>query len=143
MGSGTPSSFLPLDRKAVRPVPSAATKLEILLSLGKSFTANNKMQKASPVAPVAEQPRDSAVDARDTGSIPASGRAPGGGHGSPLQCSCLENSMNKGAWRATVYGVVEGRARLKQLSTHPCEIQKDPKLTPTSEVPGEEAGPQA
>ena len=104
MGSGTPSSFLPLNRKAVRPVPSAATKLEILLSLGKSFTANNKMQKASPVAPVAEQPRDSAVDARDTGSIPESGRAPGGGHGSPLQYSCLENPMDIRAWQAKSMG---------------------------------------
>ena len=86
---------------------------------------------------------DSAVDLRDTGSIPESGRSLGGGHGSPLQCSCLENSMNRGAWRATVHGVVEGRARLKRLSMHPHEIHKDPKVTPTSEVLREEAGPQA
>ena len=39
------------------------------------------------------------------GSIPGLGRSPGGGHGNPLQYSCLENSMDKGAWRATVHGV--------------------------------------
>ena len=46
-----------------------------------------------------------AGDARDTGFISESGRSPGGGNGNPLQYSCLENPMNKGAWRATVSGV--------------------------------------
>ena len=40
---------------------------------------------------------------RDTGSIPGSGRSPGGGHGTPLQYSCLENPMDRGAWWATVH----------------------------------------
>ena len=39
----------------------------------------------------------------DTSPIPGLGRSPGGGHGNPLQCSCLENPMDKGAWRATVH----------------------------------------
>ena len=39
-------------------------------------------------------------DVRDTGSIPGSGRSPGGGHGNLLQYSCLENPMDRGAWRA-------------------------------------------
>ena len=43
------------------------------------------------------------------GSIPGLGRSPGGGHGNPLQYSCLENSMDKGAWRATVHGVAKSR----------------------------------
>ena len=43
----------------------------------------------------------------DLGSIPGSGRSPGGGHGNPLQYSCLENSMDRGAWRATVHRVTE------------------------------------
>ena len=47
-----------------------------------------------------------AGDIRDTGSIPGSGRSLGGGHGNPLQYSCLENPIDRGAWRATVYGVV-------------------------------------
>ena len=47
------------------------------------------------------------ANAGDVGSIPGSGRAPGGGHGSPLQYSCLENPMDRGAWRATVHGVAK------------------------------------
>ena len=45
----------------------------------------------------------SAGDARDMGSIPGMGSSPGGGHGNPLQYSCLENPMDRGAWRATVH----------------------------------------
>ena len=44
-------------------------------------------------------------DVRDTVSIPRSGRSPGGEHGNPLQYSCLENPMERGAWQATVHGV--------------------------------------
>ena len=44
---------------------------------------------------------------RDTGSIPRSGRSPGGGHGNPLQFSYLENPMDRGAWWATVHGVAK------------------------------------
>ena len=43
----------------------------------------------------------------DLGSIPGLGRSPGKGNGNPLQYSCLENSMDRGAWRATVHGVAE------------------------------------
>ena len=46
-------------------------------------------------------------DIRDMGLIPGLGRSPGGGHGNTLQCSCLENTMDRGAWRATVYGVAK------------------------------------
>jgi len=42
----------------------------------------------------------------------------GGGHGNPLQCSCLENPMDRGAWQATVHRVTQNQTRLKQLSTH-------------------------
>ena len=48
-------------------------------------------------------------DSRDTGLIPGSGRSPGGGHGNPLQYSCLENPMDRGAWWATVHGVAKSR----------------------------------
>ena len=49
-----------------------------------------------------------AGDIKDVGLIPGSGRdSPGEGHGNPLQYSCLENSMDRGAWRATVHGVAE------------------------------------
>ena len=55
---------------------------------------------------------------RDTGSIPESGRSPVGGHSNPLQYSCLENPMDRGAWQATDHGVTERQTRLKQLSMH-------------------------
>ena len=48
-----------------------------------------------------------AGDIRDPGSIPGLGRSPRGGHGNPLQYSCLENPMDRGAWWATVHGVTE------------------------------------
>ena len=47
------------------------------------------------------------ANAGDTGSIPGLGRSPGAGNGSPLQCSCLENAMDRGAWQATVHGVTK------------------------------------
>ena len=47
---------------------------------------------------------ENAGDLRDTGLIPGSGRSPRGGHGNPLQYSCLENPMDRGAWQATVQG---------------------------------------
>ena len=55
---------------------------------------------------------------RDSSSFPGLGRSPGGGHGNPLQYSCLENPMDRGAWRATVHTVVQSWIRLKRLSTH-------------------------
>ena len=59
-----------------------------------------------------------AGDIRDMGFIPGWGRAPEGGHGYPLQYSCLENPMDRGARWATVLGVTKSRTRLKRLSTH-------------------------
>ena len=56
-----------------------------------------------------------AGDIRDMGSIPESGRAPGGGHGNPLQYSCLENPVDRGAWWATVHGVAKSQTELNQL----------------------------
>ena len=46
-------------------------------------------------------------DMRDSDLIPRSGRSPGEGNGNPLQHSCLENPMDRGAWQATVHGVAE------------------------------------
>ena len=55
---------------------------------------------------------------RDTGSIPASGRSPGGRHGNPLQYSCLENPVDREAWQAAVHRVAKNWIRLKQLRMH-------------------------
>ena len=60
----------------------------------------------------------SAGDISDTGSISESGRSPGGGHGNPLQYSCLENPMDRGARGATVHRVTQSWTQLKQLSMH-------------------------
>ena len=49
----------------------------------------------------------------DLGSIPEMGRSPARGHGNPLQYSCLENPMDKGAWRATVHTVAKSQTKLK------------------------------
>ena len=66
--------------------------------------------KSFPGAAVVKNLTASVADARDTGSIPGSGRSPGGGNGNPLQYSCLGNAMDKGAWWATVYEVAKIRA---------------------------------
>jgi len=55
---------------------------------------------------------------RDAGSIPGFGRSCGGGHGNPLQYSCLENLMDRGAWRVTVHLIAKSRTGLKQLITY-------------------------
>ena len=54
--------------------------------------------------------KESACDARDTSSIPELGRPPGWGHSNPLQYSCLENSLNRGAWLSTVHGAAKSCA---------------------------------
>ena len=54
-----------------------------------------------------KNPPANAGDVRDVGSIPGSGRSPGVGNGNPLQYSCLENPMDRGAWWATVRGVAK------------------------------------
>ena len=61
-----------------------------------------------------------AGDIRDTGLILGSGRSPEGRHGNPLQYSCLENPMDRGAWQATVHSVAKSRTQLKRLSMHAC-----------------------
>ena len=58
-------------------------------------------------------------EAGDYGSIPGLGRSPGRGHGNPLQYSCVENPMDRGAWWATVHGVVKIRTQLSDWAdTH-------------------------
>ena len=69
----------------------------------------------SQVAPVVKNPPANAGDAGDTSLIPRSGKSPGGGNGTPLQYSCLENSMGRGTRQATAHGVAKSQT---QLSTH-------------------------
>ena len=65
-----------------------------------------------------KNPPANAGDIRDVGSIPESGRSPGGGNDYPLQYSCLENPIGRGAWKAMVHSIAKSRTQLKQLSMH-------------------------
>ena len=65
-----------------------------------------------------KNPPDNAGDVGNMGSIPELGRSPGGGHSSPLQYSCLENSMGRGALWVTLDRVSRSQTRLKRLNTH-------------------------
>ena len=71
----------------------------------------HRTQRASQVRQLVKNPRANAGEIRDAGSIPGLGRYTGGGHGNPLQYSCLENPMDKGAWRATVHGVTKSQTK--------------------------------
>ena len=80
------------------------------------ITYNGKeYEKECIVVLMVKNPPANAGDIRDAGLIPGSGRSPGGGHGNPLQYSCLENPMIEESGRLQV---IKSRTRLKQLSTH-------------------------
>ena len=72
------------------------------------------------------------ANAGDTYSIPGSGKSPGVRNGNLLQCSCLENSMDRKAWWATVRGVAKSQTWLKQLSMHITWKAKNQKTNPKS-----------
>ena len=65
------------------------------------------------------------ANAGDMGSVPGSGRSPGGGHGNSLQYSCLENPMNRGVWWTIVHGITKTWTPLKQLSTQHMVVVED------------------
>ena len=62
--------------------------------------------------------KESACNERDLGSIPGLGRSPRGGHGNPLQCSCLENPVDRAAQQAVVHGVAKSGTRLNDEQFH-------------------------
>jgi len=68
---------------------------------------------ASQVAPAVKYLPAYVGDIRDAGSIPGWGRSPGGGHGTPLQYSCLENLIDRGTWLAAVHTAAQSGTRLK------------------------------
>ena len=74
--------------------------------------------------PVVKNPLAIAGDARDPGSIPGLGRSPGEGNDNPLQYSCLENPMDRGAWKASVHGVSE-LDTTEQLTTINISLNKE------------------
>ena len=82
------------------------------------FVSLSSYNRASQAALVVKNPPAHAGDVRDVGSISGLGRSPGGGHGNPLQYSCLENPMDRGAWKATIHRVAMSQTRPKRLSMH-------------------------
>ena len=73
--------------------------------------------------------QENAGDVWDMGSIRRLGRSPGEGKGNPLQCSCLENSMDRGAWWATVYGAAKESDMTERLKKKREEEEKKKKRT--------------
>ena len=74
--------------------------------------------------PSGSEGKASACDVEDPGSIPGSGRAPGEGNGNPLQYSCLENPMDRGAWWAIVHGVAKSQTWLSDYTYLGDEVLK-------------------
>ena len=84
--------------------------------MGKKLEESNTNRcQASQVVLVVKNLPANAGDTRDTSSIPGSGRSPGIGNGTPLQYSCLENSMGKGVMQATVHEATKGQTRLSTI----------------------------
>ena len=70
--------------------------------------------------PGGSEDKASACNAGDLGSIPGLGKSPGEGNGNPLQYSCLENPMDRRAWRATVHWVAKSRTQLSKFTYSLC-----------------------
>ena len=106
---------LVMDREAwhaaVHGVAKSQTRLNEL-----NWTELKSREWASQVALVVKNSPANAGDIRDTGLIPVSGRSPGGGHGNPLQYSCLENPMDRGAWQGTVLRVAKSQLNWSNLA---------------------------
>ena len=75
--------------------------------------------------PCGSDHRESSCNAGDLGLIPGSGRYPGEGNGNPLQYSCLENPMDRGAWQATVHRVTESHLTEVTWHTHMIKINSE------------------
>ena len=100
----------------------------------------HNLRKSFPSDAVVKNLLAKAGDPRDTGLIPGWGRFPGGGNGNPLRYSCLENSMDRGAWWVTVHGATKRRTRLSahtHTHTHTLhKIKNYSKLTISSVASG-------
>ena len=88
------------------------------VSFGSKLSVHSFNFRGFPGGSVGKESACNAGDARDSGSIPGWGRSPGGGHGNPLQYSCMENPMDRGAWQVTVHRVAKSQTLLKRLSMH-------------------------
>ena len=87
----------------------------------------HRKEKASQVALVVKKLLAIATDLRVSGSIPGSGRSPGGGHGNPLQYSCLENPMDRGSWQAIVCRVTK-ELDTTEVTQQACTHRKEKEI---------------
>ena len=99
--------FITLLVSSVTTEPPGSTKTKTPVQTAGTTVFELSCTRASHMALVAKNMPANAGDVRDVGLIPGWGRSPGRGHGNPLQYSCLENPMDRGAWLATVHGVAE------------------------------------
>ena len=106
---------LVMDREAWHAAIHGVAKSRTRLS---NWTELNVLCVASQVVLVVKNLPVNAGDVRDLDSIPGSGRSPGGRHSNPLPYSCLENSMDKGAWQAIVHRITESQTWLQRLSMY-------------------------
>ena len=104
LGSGTGTLCFPL-------IIAAASRLIRILSVSMPHSGLNDFPDGS-------DGKASAYNAGDPVSIPRLGRSPGEGNGNPLQYSCLENPMDRGAWLATVHGVAKSQTRLSNFTIY-------------------------
>ena len=96
-----------------------------------NFDLHSNHQRASQVALMVKNPPANEGDLKGLGSIPGSGRSPGGGHGNLLQDSCLENPMDRGTWQATVHSQKESdMAEATQHTELPENVVKTEILPP-------------
>ena len=106
------NSSLSKRKKNLFGIPEAKEQSVFVLLLFRNIPfqlATYTVSRASHVVLVVKNPPPNARDVRDAVSIPGSGSSPGGGHGNLPQYSCLENPMDRGAWRATVYEVMKSQ----------------------------------
>ena len=82
--------------------------------MGRNPTERGREPLNNNVIPGSSDGKESVYSAGDLGSISGLGRSLGGGNGNPLQYSCLENPMDRGAWRATVHGVAKSQTQLSE-----------------------------
>ena len=137
-GSDTNTSAATIIVMFLEYLPHARWCSEFSLSIFNFFNYSKPLKSGPLFAPSGgtsgKEPACPTGDTRHEGSIPGLGRSPGGGHDNPLQHSCLETPMDRGAWRATVHGAAQSWTRLKQLSMYrECQAQRDEVSCPRSQ----------